>query len=105
MREALLQSENGPQVAYHLGRPENWDLANKIRELSPTRQLYELGKLETQLLVVKQTKKVTAAPPPIKPVGITGGGEKDPSKMSTEEWMDWDKKQTIEKIKKRLSGG
>ena len=106
MWEAVLLSENGPQVAYHLGKSENWALAERIRNLPPSRQLYEMGKVETQLLVATQKKTVTSAPAPIKPVGITGtGGEKDPSKMTTEEWMAWDKKREIEKLKAKLSGG
>lgn len=106
MRIAILNSESGPQLAYYLGRPENWDLAEKIRNFPPERQIYEMGKLESQILVARQTKKVTSAPAPIKPVGMSGGGsEKDPSKMSIEEWMAWDKQRTIEKLKQKYGGG
>ena len=105
MREAVLLSENGPQVAYHLGKSENWALAERIRNLTPSRQLYEMGKVETQLLVATQKKTVTSAPAPIKPVGITGTGvEKDPSKMTTAEWFAWDNKKRIANIDKQFGG-
>ncbi len=100
MRITLLNSENGPLVAYHLGLPENKDEADRIRKLPLELQPYELGKLETKLLLAKGTKKVTQAPPPIKPVGMAGGEiEVDPSKMPVDEWMAWDKKKRLEKLK------
>ncbi len=100
MRQTLLNSENGPEVAYFLGLPENKTTADKIRSLPVEMQPYELGRLETKLLLAKETKKVTQAPSPIKPVGMTGGEVKvDPSKMSTEEWMAWDKQKRMEKLK------
>ena len=106
MRRAILNSENGPLLAYHLGKPENWDQAEKIRSLPVELQPYEIGKLESNILLAKQTKKVTSAPAPIKPVGMSGGGsEVDPSKMTTAEWMEWDKQQTLAKIKQKYSGG
>jgi len=100
MRNVLLQSENGPEVAYFLGKPENRDQAEKIRNLPADRQAYEIGKLESNLLLAKKTRKVPGAPAPITPVGMGGGGkEKDPSEMSTTEWMAWDKQRTLEKLK------
>lgn len=104
MRAALLKSETGPEIAYFLGKPENWKEADRIRNLPLEMQPYELGKLETKLLVAKQTKKITDAPPPIKPVGMTGGSEKDPSKMTIEEWMAWDKQKEEDKRKSQYGG-
>lgn len=105
MRGVLLQSENGPEVAYFLGRPENRDQAEKIRNLPADRQAYEIGKLESNLLLAKKTRKVTGAPPPISPVGMGGGGkEKDPSEMNIDEWMAWDRERQKEKIKKKYGG-
>jgi len=102
MRYAILQSENGPQVAYHLGLPKNKDIAEHIRRLTVERQLYEVGKLETQILIAKKTRKVPSAPAPIQPVGMSGvSGAKDPSKMTTAEWMEWDKQQELAKLKKQ----
>ena len=101
MRLTLLHSENGPAVAYYLG--QNTDVAEKICLLPVERQSYEIGKLETQLVIAQKTKKIPGAPSPIKPVGISGGApERDTSKMSTEEWMRWDKERTLEKLKAKL---
>lgn len=105
MRHTLLNSENGPEIAYHLGLPQNREEADRIRALPVEMQPYELGKLETKLLLAKGTKKVPGAPSPIKPVGMTGGGtEKDPSKMTTAEWMAWDKEKTMKKLKQKYGG-
>lgn len=100
MRSVLLQSDNGPEVAYFLGKPENSEQAKKIRNLPAERQAYEIGKLESNLLLAKKTRKVPSAPPPITPVGMSGGGKgKDPADMTTTEWMQWDKERTLEKLK------
>lgn len=99
MRLILLNSEHGPEVAYHLGRPENRDIADRIRALPSNMQIYELVKLETQLLLAQKARKVTNSPPPITPVGVAGGVEVDESKLSIEEWMALEKKKTLEKLK------
>jgi hypothetical protein len=105
MRYAILNSDTGPEVAYFLGLPENYDTALKIQSLSPDKQYYEMGKLETRLALAQKTKKVPSAPAPISPVGMSGtGSEIDPSKMSIEDWMEWDKKKTLERIKQRVGG-
>jgi hypothetical protein len=104
MRTSIFQSDTGPELAYFLGLPENRDTANKIRLMPPERQFYEMGKLETRLTLAQKTKKVPSAPAPITPVGMSGSGEVDTSKMSIEEWMAWDKKKTLERIKEKLGG-
>jgi len=104
MRQALLRTESGPELAYHLGLPENRAEADRIRSLPLELQPYELGKLETRIQLAKQTRKVPGAPAPIKPVGMTGGAGKDPSKMSTAEWMAWDKQRTLDKLKAKQGG-
>lgn len=64
-RTAIVESEVGPQLLYHLARhPE---IADRISELSPVRQVAELGKLEANL--AKAPKKPSNAPAPITPVG------------------------------------
>jgi hypothetical protein len=100
MKVALWKNENGPDLAYYIAtHPKDGD---RIRALEPDEQLVELGRLETKLLIAKSTKKATSAPPPITPVGMGGGGkDKDPSEMTIEEWMIWDKQKTMEKLKKK----
>jgi len=102
MRMAILSSEKGPELAYHLGLPENRAEAERIQRLSNHVQLFEMGKLEQTLSIVRKTRTTTSAPEPIKPVGITGKGETDPSKMSTAEWMAWEKERVLAKHKKKL---
>jgi hypothetical protein len=104
MRTALLHSDNGPLVAYHLGRPENKALADKIRSMPTEMQPYELGKLESQLLLAKQNKKVSAAPPPIKPVGMGGSPAIDESTMSDDEWFKLERQRTKDKLKQKYGG-
>lgn len=104
MRTAILHSENGPAIAYHLGRPENREVADRIRALPPEVQAYEIGRLETKLVLAKNTRKPTGAPPPIKPVGMSGGAPaKDPSEMSIDEWMKWDRERQAEKLKRKYA--
>lgn len=106
MRIILLSSDNGPALAYHLGRPENRDLADKIRNLPARQQIYELGKLETQILLAAKTKKVPAAPAPITPVGGSGTGASiDESKLTDDEWFALEKKRTRERLESKFKGG
>jgi len=100
MKDALFASENGPLVAYHIGK--NREVADKIKLLPPERQIYEMGRLEERLLLAQKTKKTTDAPEPIEPVGITGAPEIDPSDMNTPDWMKWNKEQDLKKIKAKL---
>lgn len=103
MKDVLLTSDNGPELAYYLGT--NRDIANKIAKLPASLQPYELGKLETQFLLSKKTKKITAAPEPIVPGGATGGASKiDESKLSDDEWYKLEQQRLKEKLKKRTGG-
>jgi len=91
-------------VSYYLGRPENRAITDRIRSLSPQEQVYELGKLEAQLIIAQKTKKTTTAPEPIKPVGITGKMDVDESKLSDDEWFALEEKRRLEKLKKKYGG-
>jgi len=81
MAEALLDCENFPEVAYHLGQhPEE---AKRIAKLSPAAQAREIGKLEVKLASAvkdateQQTaRRTTNAPAPVKPVGAKGAAAK-----------------------------
>lgn len=99
----ILTSENGPAIAYHLGR--NPDLATRISRMDPFAQVKALGRLEEQIVrtvadstvtskepsnkpvPVKQAL-VTKAPPPPKPV-TSGSGviQKDVSLMDMDEFV------------------
>lgn len=69
MTSAMLASDIGHQVQYHLGNhPEE---ATRISQLSPVQQVREMALLEASLKAPKPApkKKTTNAPEPIKPVG------------------------------------
>ena len=103
MKSVLLTSDNGPGLAYYLG--SNRDIANKIAQLPADRQAYELGKLETQFLIAKKTKKVTTAPEPIVPGSGMGGASKiDESKLNDDEWFKLEQERLKNKLKKRTGG-
>ena len=88
VRDAILESDVGPRILYHLA--ENNDLAKKIASLSPNAALREIGRLEAKFEVkpeAKQTAPVvrSKAPAPIQP--IRGGqGQPDIPMSANGEW-------------------
>ncbi len=70
VRDAILESDVGPQVLYHLA--ENDELAKKIAGMSPKAALREIGKLEERLTVKPTARQETVvksrAPAPINPI-------------------------------------
>jgi len=87
IRDAILESDVGPQILYHLA--ENDDVAKKIAGLSPKQALREIGKLEARF-EVKETKPETApitrskAPAPIQP--LRGSSPADVPLSTNGEW-------------------
>lgn len=81
-RQAIVESDVGPGLLFHLANhPED---AERIADLSPVRQIAELGKLETKLSAAP--KKQTNAPAPTSPVSGGKTATKDISRMTTEEY-------------------
>ena len=81
IRDAILESDVGPQILYHLA--ENPDLADKLNSGSPISALRQIGRLEAQFerkeAPVAETKPSVArskAPAPINPIK-TGSGVVD----------------------------
>ena len=70
VRDAILESDVGPQVLYHLA--ENEELAKKIAGMSPKAALREIGKLEERLTVKPTARQEpvvkSRAPAPINPI-------------------------------------
>jgi hypothetical protein len=68
VRDAILESDVGPRILYHLA--ENNDLAKKIAGLNPNAALREIGKLEARFEKTEQTAPVvrSKAPTPIQPI-------------------------------------
>jgi len=71
VRDAILESDVGPRILYHLA--ENNDLAKRIASLSPNAALREIGRLEAKFEVKADTKQTaplvrSKAPAPIQPI-------------------------------------
>lgn len=103
MKDVILKSDEGPLVAYYLGK--NQEHALQIASLPANLQIYEIGKLETKLLIAQKTRKATSAPPPISTSGMGGGtAPVDESKLSDDEWYAIEKKRRMERLQK-ITGG
>lgn len=82
MTEAIIGSDMGPQILYHLGN--NPKEAARIAKLRPVGQIREIGKLEGKLLPPTKNTQ-TKAPKPVKSVGsrndaVTGPSDSDDTK-------------------------
>jgi hypothetical protein len=105
VRDAILDSDVGPQILYHIAK--NRDVAVKIGEMTVTRALKEIGRLEAQLggdnkggekKEAKETPKtalaeISKAPAPISPLKGAGapvvqlsGSDEVPKNMTYEDW-------------------
>lgn len=86
--EFVRTSPVGPQMAYHLY--QNPDLSEKIARMSISEQTQALVNLQGEVVKSSTSRTQTNAPPPITPVGGSGGVvQKDSDKMSEREWLDW----------------
>lgn len=87
IRDAILESDVGPQILYHLA--ENDEVAKKIAGLNPKQALREIGKLEARF-EAKETKSQAApnvrskAPAPINP--LRGSNPADVPLSANGEW-------------------
>lgn len=84
IREALLGLDNGPEIAYTLGR--NLDVAYEIANMHPIQAGMRLAEI-----INRAPRKVSNAPTPIRPLsaaaGATPGNNKNLSEMSTSEYI------------------
>ena len=79
VRDAIFESEIGPQILYHLA--ENPDVAKKLAGLSPIGALRMIGKLEAKFETPAPSEaprepavRTSKAPPPINPIKASAGG-------------------------------
>lgn len=97
--EILMDSERGPEVAYHLATHR--EELQRIQGMPPLARARELGRIEA-LIAAPKPRTVTKAP---KPVPVIGGGSskaaKDPEKMTTEEWMEHERKRMARTAQQR----
>lgn len=75
IRDAILESDVGPQILYHLAKED--DAAKRLTSMSPAQALREIGKLEARFEKQTETKSSnpvgkSKAPPPISPIRGTG---------------------------------
>ena len=107
MAQSIQASDNGPEVAYHLGA--NPREAERISRLSPIMQAKEIGKIEAQLTANPPIKKTSNAPAPISPVSArtTGAPAYDTTdprsikSMSTSEWIEAERARQVRKHEAR----
>ena len=97
MARAIVESEQGPDLAYYLGK--NPGEAERIAGLNPISAVREIGRIEARLLA-RPAGKVTAAPHP--PRTVHGGSSPtgDPDRLSIEDWI---RRRNLE-IRRRRSG-
>ena len=108
MAQSIQASDNGPEVAYHLGA--NPKEAERISRLSPIMQAKEIGKIEAQLAANPPVKKTSNAPAPISPVSARTTGSPaydttDPrsiKSMSTSEWIEAERLRQVKKHEARI---
>lgn len=82
MTDFITEADNGPEIAYHLGK--NPELADRISQLSPAKAGIELGKIVANLEAAAKPK-VSKAPRPASPVSARNTAAK---KTAEEESMD-----------------
>jgi hypothetical protein len=83
--EAIKSSEKGPELAMHIANDPK--LVAQLAGKSVPQRLTQLGRIEAELSRPPPPPKVTAAPAPPTPIGGGAGGEVDPSKLSTSDWI------------------
>jgi hypothetical protein len=95
--EMVVRSEQGPELAYHLGK--NPDVATSLSALPPSIAAYELGMLAARLkfdreIAAKAKTSLSQAPPPAPRIEATGDGtpkakpdDPDSDKLSDAEWV------------------
>ncbi len=86
MVSVVTQSMMGPDILYHLGA--NPREAHRISRLDPLAAAHELGRIEA-MLSMPPPRKITGAPPPVRPVGGSDLPIKDPEQMTYEEYKRW----------------
>lgn len=82
IRQALLGLDNGPEIAYTLGK--NLDVAYEISSMNPIQAGMRLAEL-----INRAPRKTSNAPNPVRPISGTGAttGRKTYAEMSTAEYI------------------
>ena len=88
--EALLDSDRGPELAYHMA--QHPELADELNKLSPVKAAIRLGRLETAL-AAPVAKPTTKAPAPINPIRSAPARQSDLSKVAMDDYIEMRRKQ------------
>lgn len=88
--EALLDSDRGPELAYHMA--QHPEVAAELNKLSPVKAAIMLGRLETAL-ATPVAKPTTKAPAPINPIRSAPARQTDLSKASMDDYIEMRRKQ------------
>ena len=98
MREAMLESELGPELGYYLVKHQ--DEAQRIAGMGPASAALALGTIQAKLTPPAASTatppappKTTQAAPPPTPVGGRPVPAVDTTKLSDEEWLEYHRKQ------------
>lgn len=101
IQRAIFSSDFAPEIGYYLAK--NPAVNERLHSLDALSLGREMGRLEVKFSEAK-TRLVSSAPPPLEPLEGNDAPTKNPSDMDIKEWMEWDKKRELEKIKKKLGG-
>jgi hypothetical protein len=82
--EVIADSDVGPSIVHYLG--EHLDAADRIQRLPPHKAAAEIARIEAQVKAPKP-KPVSKAPTPTPALGGGSAAQKDPERMTTEEWL------------------
>lgn len=89
VKAAVMQSEQGPKLAYYLA--SHPDEAEQIASQHPLAAIRSLMRIEDKLAAAPAAKKATDTPAPITPVGAKAKSEKSPPEMTPKEFAEWRK--------------
>jgi hypothetical protein len=105
IKAAIIESEYGPELAYHLAK--NPEEQKRVFALTPARALLELGKIETKYMAAETTKakapttvETTRAPAPVATV-TTGEGVVQTDLANAPTFADYKRQRLAEKRRAR----
>lgn len=93
--ETILESDDGPSLAYHLAK--NPTELYRLNAMTERQQVLELGRISARLSAKVPERKVTQAPPPAPAVKATGTGSKSVSDMTDKEYAEFRRRQDAQR--------
>ena len=106
MAEIIKESDDGPALAYHLGK--NPEMADRIAQLPPTAAARVLGKIEAKLEYEREKakdKQVSKAPPPTPKVDAVESSQRvtpdDPASDTAFDSEEWAKRRNKQIAKRK----